>query len=267
MMKTCIMGILNVTPDSFSDRGKYLDPDRAVEQAKKMVEEGADMIDVGGESSRPGSARISAEEELRRIMPVVKALKKGMDVPISVDTYKSEVASQVLSEGVSVINDITALRGDENMARVISDFDAGVILMHMKGEPGTMQDAPYYGDIMREIVLYLGESISIAEHAGINPEKIVVDPGIGFGKGVEHNLIILRNLNDLEQLNKPVLIGVSRKSFIGALTDKGADKRIFGTAASVAAAVLKGADIIRVHDVDAMKDVVRVVDAIKNYNG
>ncbi len=267
MMRTSIMGILNVTPDSFSDGGKYLDPDRAVEQAKKMVEEGADMIDVGGESSRPGSVRISAEEECSRIMPVIRALKKGINVPISVDTYKSEVASMVLSEGVSVINDITALHGDENMAQVISNFDAGVILMHMKGEPGTMQDAPYYDDIMREIVLYLGESISIAEHAGISPDKIVVDPGIGFGKGVDHNLTILKNLNDLGQLNKPVLVGVSRKSFIGALTDKEADKRVFGTAAGVAAAVLRGADIIRVHDVGAMKDVASVVDAIKKHNG
>lgn len=260
--RTLIMGVLNVTPDSFSDGGRYLEPARAVERAREMIKEGANMIDIGGESSRPGSAGITAEEELGRVMPVIKALKGTVNIPVSVDTCKSEVAYEALSEGASFINDITALRGDEKMAKVISGFDAGVILMHMKGEPRTMQDNPSYEDLMPEISSYLEWSIHMAEDAGINPERIIVDPGIGFGKGLEHNLAILRNLSDLRRLNKPLLVGVSRKSFIGALTGKDVDERIFGTAAGVAAAILMGADIVRVHDIRAMKDVVRVVDAV-----
>ncbi len=256
------MGVLNVTPDSFSDGGEYLDPVRAVCRAERMAAEGADIIDIGGESSRPGSKGVSAEEELERVMPVIRRLKDVMDVPLSVDTCKSAVAFQALSEGVSFINDITALRGDAKMARVIAGFDAGVILMHMKGRPRTMQDAPYYDDIMEEILSYLGGSITMAADAGIGPERIIVDPGIGFGKSLEHNLAVLRRLQEMERLDKPILVGASKKSFIGALTGRDVGDRIFGTAAAVGAAILNGADIVRVHDVGAMKDVARVIDAL-----
>lgn len=260
--RTCIMGVLNVTPDSFSDGGRYLDRAGAVEKAVQMAGEGVDIIDIGGESSHPGSERISAEEELDRVMPVIRELIGAIDMPLSIDTYKSEVARRALAEGVCMINDITALRGSENMARTIAEFDAGVVLMHMQGEPKTMQDAPRYDDVIEEIFLYLSDSIDLAQKAGIDPEKIVVDPGIGFGKTVEQNLVILRRLDRFKDLGKPVLIGTSRKSFIGALTGKEAGDRIFGTAASFTAAIMNGADIVRVHDVREMRDVACIADAI-----
>ncbi|NQT33123.1 MAG: dihydropteroate synthase [Candidatus Omnitrophica bacterium] len=256
------MGILNVTPDSFSDGGKYFDPRAAAGRAREMVSQGADMIDVGGESSRPGRERIPVSEELERVIPVIKALNGIIDVPISIDTCKSEVAREALREGASIVNDITALRGDADMARVIAEFGASVILMHMKGDPGNMQDDPSYGDVMSDITQYLSGSIEIALEAGIEPGKIIVDPGIGFGKTVEHNLIILRNLSKLKELGKQVLVGTSRKSFLGALTDKDVEARTPGTAASSAAAIMNGADIIRVHDVGEMRDVALVVNAI-----
>ena len=261
--RTCIMGILNVTPDSFSDGGRFLDPERAVEKARRMAEEGADIIDVGGESSRPGSDRITADEELARVMPVIKALKGAVDVPISVDTYKSEVAREALAAGALIVNDITALRGDARMAATVAEFDAGVVLMHMRGRPSDMQEDPFYYDVIGEISSYLEESIEIAAEAGIDPEKIIVDPGIGFGKTMEHNITVLRDLEDLADLAKPIMVGTSRKSFLGAITGKEPGGRIFGTAASCALAILKGAAIIRVHDVAEMRDVARVSDAIK----
>ncbi len=261
--RTKIMGILNVTPDSFSDGGKYFDADHAVRHAQEMVSSGADIIDIGGESSRPGSEAISASEELRRVLPVVKAVKNVLDIPISVDTRKSEVAREVLSAGADYINDITALRGEAAMAGVIAEFNAGVVLMHMRGEPRHMQEDPEYGDVIAEIIAYLRESIDIAECAGISPDKIVVDPGIGFGKTLEHNLLILRELPRLRSLDKPLLVGSSRKSFIGEITGKKPDARIFGTAASVAVCALSGVDIVRVHDVDEMMDVIKVIDAIQ----
>ena len=261
--RTCIMGILNVTPDSFSDGGLFLSPERAVEKARRMAEEGADIIDVGGESSRPGSDRITADEELARVMPVIKALKQAVDVPISVDTYKSEVAREALAAGALIVNDITALRGDARMAATVAEFDAGVVLMHMRGTPSDMQEDPFYYDVIGEISSYLEESIEIAAEAGIDPEKIIVDPGIGFGKTMEHNITVLRDLQELADLGKPVMVGTSRKSFLGAITGKDPDGRIFGTAASCALAILKGAAIIRVHDVAEMRDVARVSDAIK----
>lgn len=261
--RTCIMGILNVTPDSFSDGDSYLDPERALEKVLRMVECGADIIDIGGESTRPGAERISAKEELFRVMPVIKALEGKINIPLSIDTYKSRVAREALEEGVSIVNDITALRGDQDMARTVAEFDAGLILMHMKGNPSDMQDDPRYEDVMSEICSYLSGSISMAQEAGIDTEKIMVDPGIGFGKTLEHNLIILRDLSELRKLGKPVLAGTSRKAFIGSLTDRETPDRIFGTAASIAVAIMNGADILRVHDVDEMRDVARVVDAIK----
>ncbi len=260
--RTCIMGVLNITPDSFSDGGRYLDSPGAVEKAKQMADGGADIIDIGGESSRPGSERISAEEELDRVMPVIRELAGAIDVPLSIDTYKSEVARRALAEGVSMVNDITALRGSEDMARTIAEFDAGVVLMHMLGEPKTMQEEPHYDDVIEEIFLYLSDSVDLAHKAGIDPEKIIVDPGIGFGKTVEQNLVILRRLDRFKDLGKPVLIGTSRKSFIGALTGKEVGGRIFGTAASFTAAIMNGADIVRVHDVREMRDVTCIADAI-----
>ncbi|MGB3081571.1 MAG: dihydropteroate synthase [Candidatus Omnitrophota bacterium] len=262
--RTCIMGVINATPDSFSDGGRYAEPRLAAERAREMAEAGAEIIDIGGESSRPGTESVSLDEELGRVLPVIKAIRQVTDIALSVDTYKSEVARQALEEGASIVNDITALRQDPEMARTIAGFDAGVVLMHMKGSPRTMQEAPSYEDVVGEIIEHLSESIKIAQDAGIDPEKIIVDPGIGFGKKLEHNLAILKNLSQLKKLEKPILVGTSRKSFIGELTGKEAGGRIFGTAASVAAAVMNGASIIRVHDVDQMKDVMRVVDAIRS---
>lgn len=260
--RTCIMGVLNVTPDSFSDGGKYFDPALAAEHAVRMAEEGADIIDIGGESSRPGAEGISAAEERERVMPVLKAVVGKLRIPVSVDTCKSEVAREALREGAAAINDITALRGDPRMAAVVAECGAGVVLMHMKGSPRNMQQDPAYKDVMGEIKACLSGSIDIAERAGIDPDKIIVDPGIGFGKTLEHNLEILRHLGELYDLGKPVLVGTSRKSFIGSVTGRDAGGRIFGTAASVAAAIMNGADMVRVHDVAAMKDVARVIDAI-----
>ena len=260
--RTLIMGILNVTPDSFSDGGDYLLAEDAVKRALEMVSQGADIIDIGGESSRPGSLPVTEEEELKRVMPVVEALRDVCTVPLSVDTSKSGVARKALEAGVSIVNDITALSGDPEMASVIAEADAAVILMHMKGSPLDMQDEPKYDDVVLEVVSYLEEAIAKAVSAGIDSEKIIIDPGIGFGKRLEDNLAILKRLDELKSLGRPVLIGPSRKSFIGAITGKKEKERNFGTAASVSAAIIGGADIIRVHDVSQMRDVSTVTDAI-----
>ncbi len=260
--RTCLMGVLNVTPDSFSDGGRYACRDLAVEKALRMAECGADIIDIGGESSRPGARNVSAKEELERVMPVIRALKGKVHVPLSIDTWKSEVAREALAAGVSVVNDITALSGDLDMAETVAGSGATIVLMHMKGRPRDMQDRPSYDDVMGEISSYLSGAVAAAREAGIDDDKIIVDPGIGFGKTLEHNLIILRDLEKLRLLGKPILVGTSRKSFIGVLTGRDAERRIFGTAASVAAAIMNGADIIRVHDVDQMRDAARVMDAI-----
>jgi len=260
--RTCIMGILNVTPDSFTDGGKYLDPERARLRCLEMAAEGADIIDIGGESSRPGSERISTEEELRRVMPVIKTVRDAVDIPLSIDTCKSEVARAALDEGVQVVNDITAVNGDPRIAEVISAKGAGVVLMHMKGTPEDMQDAPSYSDTMNEICSYLKEAVDLARQKGISSDKIMIDPGIGFGKRIEDNLSILKGLQHFKKIGQPVLIGVSRKSFIGSITGKEPEERIYGTAAACAAAVMNGADILRVHDIDAMRDVARVAEGI-----
>lgn len=258
------MGVLNITPDSFSDAGLYLDPRSAVRRTRQMLLEGADIIDIGGESSRPGAERVSLTEELDRVIPVVRAIRKAaIKTPLSIDTYKSGVARASLAEGVNLVNDITALRFDPNMAQVVAEFDAGLIIMHMKGNSKTMQKGPRYDDVIEQISSYLSESIAVAEREGIDPDKIVVDPGIGFGKTVEHNLTILRELRQFKLLGKPVLVGTSRKSFIGELTGKEVSDRTFGTAASIAAAIMNGVSIVRVHDIAQMRDVTRIVDAIK----
>jgi len=262
--RTQIMGVLNVTPDSFSDGGWYLDPDRAVEYAHQMIEEGADLIDVGGESTRPGAEPVSVEEELRRILPPVKQLVKKLSVPISVDTYKADVAAVVLGEGVDLINDVSALGFDPRLASVVAEAGAGLVLMHMRGTPRTMQEDPRYIDVVAEVRDYLRERILLAEARGVHPEAIVVDPGIGFAKHAKHNLVLLKRLTEFHVLKKPLLIGPSRKSFIGGVLDLPVEERLEGTAAAVAAAIWQGAHIVRVHDVRAIVRVARMADAIRN---
>jgi len=260
--RTYIMGILNVTPDSFSGDGVYRDTGRAVELAERMVQDGADIIDIGGESTRPGAGPVTAEEEIKRTSPVIKKLSRRIKAIISIDTAKSEVARRALENGASVVNDITSTNADSEIINVIREFDAKVVMMHMKGTPLTMQNNPIYGNLIQEIKDNLKNSIEKAISVGIKRENIIVDPGIGFGKTVEHNLEILNRLSEFKELCFPILIGPSRKSFIGKLTGVGPDERQFGTAASVAIAVKNGADIVRVHDVKEMRQVVIIADAI-----
>jgi dihydropteroate synthase len=260
--RTHLMGILNVTPDSFSDGGKYLDSQRAVAHAMRMAEEGADIIDVGGESSRPGSLPVSTEEELRRVLPVVEGLAGKIDLPISIDTYKSEVAERALQAGAVMINDISACRMDQRMVEVAAKYQCPVVLMHMKGTPRDMQLNPYYDSVVEEIYQFFLERVEYLGHMGILRENMIIDPGIGFGKTVEHNLTILRNLSSFRSLGLPILIGTSRKFFIGAVLSAGVEERLEGTAATVALAISQGADIVRVHDVREMKKVAVITDAI-----
>ena len=260
--RTLIMGILNVTPDSFSDGGYYLNVPDAINHAKKMVAEGADVIDIGGESSRPGASPASTEEELARVLPVVEGLVGDVSVPVSIDTCKSEVARRALEAGAHLINDITALRGDAEMANVVVEMNAGVILMHMRGTPRTMQRSPVYDDVVLEVSSWFQRRIKETETTGIPPGQIIIDPGIGFGKTVDHNLEILRRLGEFRHLNKPILIGTSRKSFIGKILNLPANDRIEGTAATVTWAIAHGADMIRVHDVKTMHQVARMTDAL-----
>lgn len=251
------MGILNVTPDSFSDGGRFLSPDAAVERALAMEKEGADIIDVGGESSRPGAEPVPVEEELRRVLPVLERLRGKLRIPISIDTTKAEVAEAALRAGASIVNDISALRFDPAMAPLVAKFGAGLVLMHMLGTPKTMQQAPHYEDVVTEVRDFLAERAQYAQSQGIPREAIAVDPGIGFGKTVEHNLELLRRLPELVELGFPVLVGPSRKSFIGAILGLGVEERLEGTLAACAVAVVRGADILRVHDV---KEVRRAAD-------
>lgn len=255
------MGILNVTPDSFSDGGQFLDPEVAVRHGARMVVEGADIIDVGGESTRPGPDPVAAEDERDRVVPVIKALAAELDVPISVDTRKREVAAAALEVGATIVNDVSA-GADPDMFRVVRDAGAGMVLMHMKGEPKTMQEAPHYNEVVGEVRGYLRERIEAAVFAGIEPERLCVDPGIGFGKTLEHNLLLMRDLAAFLELGRPVLVGPSRKAFIGALLDLAPDERVEGTAGAVAWLVARGAHVVRVHDVKEMTRVVRIVDAI-----
>ncbi|MBI1924485.1 dihydropteroate synthase [Candidatus Poribacteria bacterium] len=260
--RTLIMGILNVTPDSFSDGGHYFEVDKAIARAKQMVEEGADIIDIGGESTRPGALSISAENELARVLPVIEGLAGETAACVSIDTSKAAVAQQALQAGAHIVNDITALKGDPNMAGVVAEMKAGVVLMHIQGTPRTMQHSPVYQDLIPEILSSLRQSIDVAEAAGIHPEQIMIDPGIGFGKTLEHTLEILRRLDEFRCLKKPILIGTSRKSFIGKILNLPVDDRVEGTAATVAWAIAHGADVIRVHDVKAMRRVAQMTDAI-----
>ncbi|MCX7919957.1 MAG: dihydropteroate synthase [bacterium] len=261
--RTFVMGILNITPDSFSDGGKYYTPDQAYLHAMRMIEEGADIIDVGGESSRPGAQPVSAEEEIARIVPVIERLATATNIPISVDTYKAQVAESAINAGAQMINDITAMTYDPAMLPLAARTGVPVVLMHMQGTPQTMQLNPQYTNVVSDIIEYLNNAIQIAKQAGINEEQIIIDPGIGFGKTLEHNLSILHHLSEFLRLGRPILIGVSRKSFIGKILDLPVDERLEGTAAAVAIAVIHGAKIVRVHDVKAMVRVVKIADAIR----
>lgn len=263
--KTYIMGILNVTPDSFSDGGQYFDKSTAIKRAIQMAEDGADIIDIGGESTRPGSQPLAIEEELRRTLPVIEALTKEINTPISIDTYKSEVANRALDAGAAMVNDISGLRFDCEMPKVVSAYKVPVVIMHIKGTPKDMQKNPAYEALIPEIMDYLRDSIRAAKESGIAEDMIIIDPGIGFGKTFEHNLEILHNLYNFTLLERPVLVGPSRKAFIGMiLGDVPAGERLEGTAAATAISIINGANIIRVHDVKEMVKVAKVANAVKS---
>ena len=260
---THIMGILNVTPDSFSDGGAYLNVDAAIAHAKSMVTDGATILDIGGESSRPGAEPVPINVELDRVLPVIRAIKAAqLDVPISIDTTKAEVAHKALEAGAHIINDITALQGDSAMTNVAVEMEAGVILMHMKGTPRTMQQSIYYEDVIKEIYKNLEDRIDSSVDKGIEPNRIIIDPGIGFGKTTEQNIQILKKLSLFKQLNRPILIGTSRKSFIGKLLDLPVTDRVEGTIATVCWSITQGADIVRVHDVKAVSRAVKMIDIL-----
>lgn len=256
------MGVVNVTADSFYDGGRYVEPERAVAHALELVEQGADIIDVGGESTRPDACSISEQDELARVIPVVKGLAHRVSVPISIDTTKSRVAEIALDCGASIINDVSALRQDSAMASVIARSDAAVVLMHMQGSPQTMQRSPHYSNVVGEIVHFLDERLQNAICAGIARTNIVLDPGFGFGKLLVHNLNLLDGLSALAALGRPVLVGLSRKAFIGKVVERSVEHREWGTAAAVALAVDRGAHIVRVHDVAMMIDVVKMAAAL-----
>ncbi len=270
--KTLIMGILNVTPDSFSDGGKYNSISLAVKHAKKMVDDGADIIDIGGESTRPGAKKISKETELKRILPVIKKLSKEIDIPISVDTYKSEVAEKCINAGASMINDITALREDEKLASIVKRYKVPICLMHMLGTPENMQKNPVYSNVINEIKDFLKKRCEYATKKGISKDKIIIDPGIGFGKrtgsGIEDNCTILANISEFKKLGYPVLSGASRKTFLGNISGKNKLKPIDRLQESIATACIlsyNGADIVRVHDVKETRRALDVIECI-NHN-
>lgn len=261
--RTLIMGILNVTPDSFSDGGAFLSPDAAIAAAMDMAENGADVIDIGGESTRPGADSITEEEEISRVVPVVKQLAGALSIPISVDTTKASVARSALDAGALIVNDISACTFDTEMAPFIARSRCPAVLMHIKGQPRNMQDQPVYDDLMGEIQSWLSERIRALADAGVDERLLLVDPGIGFGKTADHNLEILRRLRELKSLGRPILVGTSRKSTIGkVLGDLPPQERLEGTAATVAIAIANGADIVRVHDVKEMARVAKVADAV-----
>ena len=260
--RTIVVGVLNVTPDSFSDGGRHFDAPRAIERALEMESEGADVIEVGGESTRPGSRRLSEGEEMSRVSPVLREIGKRLRVPIAIDTYKSQVARGALNLGASIINDVSALRFDPAIADVAAQNTALLVLMHMRGEPATMQKIEPSRDIFGDIRNDFNTAIHEAESRGVRREQIILDPGIGFGKTLEQNLSILNHLDRLGEFDMPLMIGTSRKSFIGRLTGRPESDRVFGTAASVAVAIIRGAHMIRVHDVKEMVEVARVADAI-----
>lgn len=260
--KTLVMGVINLTPDSFSDGGLYQARTKAVERARAMVNEGADIIDLGAESTRPGSESISVDEECARLLPALKTIRDELDVPISVDTYKSRVAAEALTLGADIINDITGFHFDPKLPRTIAEFHAGCVLMHIKGTPKDMQHDPRYEDLWTEIIDYLQSSLHRAAEAGIKPESIVLDPGIGFGKRLEDNYTIIKELDRLTVFGRPVLVGPSRKSFIGLALNLPVDDRLEGSLAAAVLAIANGADILRVHDIRATRRAATLTDAI-----
>jgi len=261
--RTLLMGVLNITPDSFSDGSLFFDKEKAIDHGLKMVEEGADIIDIGGESTRPGSKPIELEEELRRVIPVIESLAKEVDVPLSIDTYKSTVAQRAIEAGAEIINDISGLHFDPGLSKVAAKNDTPLILMHTRGTPETMQKGVHYDSLFSEILQYLKESIQRAESTGLDPRQIIIDPGIGFGKTAEDNLLIIKNLYEFRILGKPILLGTSRKSFIGKILNTEVGDRLEGTLSSIAIGVLNGAHIIRSHDVLQAKKAIAVADAIR----
>jgi dihydropteroate synthase len=256
-----VMGIVNVTPDSFSDGGAYLRPEIAVAHARHLLETGADILDIGGESTRPGAEPVSASEELARVVPVIKALA-GSDALLSIDTMKASVAHAALEAGARIVNDVSALTADRDMPRVVRDTGAGVVLMHMQGSPRTMQTAPHYRDVVDEVASFLEARMQDLQQAGISSEAMAVDPGIGFGKTLEHNLALLAGLRVLARLDRPVVVGCSRKRFLGEVTGRPVGERMAGSLAAAAVAVLLGAHVVRVHDAAESRDAALVAAAV-----
>ena len=262
--RTLIMGAVNVTPDSFSDGGRFFEREKAVEQGLRLAEAKADILDIGGESTRPGAKALDEEEEARRVIPVIQELSQKTEVPLSIDTRKARVAERALEAGAEMVNDVSALRFDERMAALVAERQIPVVVMHMRGKPETMQIDTRYDDLMGNVLEFFRERIAFAESRGILPDRIILDPGIGFAKSLEsqHNLILLKNLRRFKVLGKPLLIGTSRKAFIGKILGLPPQEREEGTMATVAVAILNGANIVRVHEVERMRRVVQVVDAV-----
>jgi dihydropteroate synthase len=259
-----VMGIVNVTPDSFSDGGRFVAADAAIAQGLHLVEQGADLLDIGGESSRPGSQPVTLEVELERVLPVIRGLAARTPVPLSVDTTKAEVARQALAAGAHIVNDITALQGDPAMAEVVRAFEAGLILMHMQGTPATMQQDPHYEDVVAEVAAFLEARLQASEDLGIARSRVVLDPGIGFGKTTQHNLDLLAQLEGLQRLGRPICLGVSRKGFLGKVLGKPLEERLAGSlTAACFALVEQTAQIVRVHDVAPTRDAVRILEALR----
>ena len=263
--ETLVMGIVNVTPDSFSDGGKFFLPEVAISHASKLITQGADIIDIGGESTRPGAEQVSESEELKRVIPVIEKIRiDNPTILISIDTTKASVAKHAIEAGADIINDVSGFSFDNNMIGIVESFNIPVVIMHMKGNPQNMQLNPKYKDIVNEILDFFKMKIKIAIQSGINRSMIILDPGIGFGKTVEHNFELLSRLNEFNVLELPIMIGPSRKSFIGITLDLPPEDRVEGTAAAVSAGVMNGASIVRVHDVKSMKRVVRIIEKVKN---
>jgi dihydropteroate synthase len=264
-MRTGIMGVLNVTPDSFSDGGKYFEPEKAIERGIQITEEGADIIDIGGESTKPGSEPISVQEEIDRVIPVLEGLLKYVDKPISIDTYKADVAETALETGAHMVNDISGFQFSTNLPEILKRYDIPFVLMHIKGTPKNMQNNPEYNDLINEIKDYFKEKINFALEHSIKFENIIIDPGIGFGKKIKDNFLLLKRLSDFKDFGCPILIGPSRKKFIGETLNLPPEQRLEGTSAAVTAGILNGANIVRVHDVKEMIRVVKITDEILYY--
>jgi len=262
--KTLIMGVLNITPDSFSDGGKFFSIKNAIKHAKILIDEGSDIIDIGGESTRPGAKPLTVDEELDRVLPIIKEIRRSYkDIIISIDTYKAEVAKKAVQNGANIVNDISGLMMDQQMAAVVASLNVPIIIMHLKGTPQDMQDNPCYNDIILEISNFFKNQVKYAKHNKIKSQNIILDPGIGFGKTIDHNFELIAKLKEFGKLGYPILIGPSRKSFIGATLNLPPDKRIEGTAAAIAVSIFNGANIVRVHDVLQMKRVAIIADNIK----